>query len=256
MKSVISYDNFLFLNIKFKNYHHTDNRAGCPYHYLAKLLKGTAKIVSENKTLEIKAGDVFYIPKNLPYQSYWYGNENGDVDFLSFGFDELETKELLKYELQVIPVTPGTSAKIDNIPTNGNHITCKSLSIFYDALADILPVLKIGYEDKEEMLVKKIKQCIHMHPHASLGEIAGMCAVSEPYLYLLFRKNTRYTPNFYRQQVLCKLGVELLITTDNKIEDISASLNFSSASYFRKILKLHTGKTPREIRKERSLRTM
>jgi transcriptional regulator GlxA family with amidase domain len=45
------------------------------------------------------------------------------------------------------------------------------------------------------------------------------------------------------------MGVELLLTTNKKIEEISEMTGFSSGSYFRKVLKKHLGYTPREIRK-------
>ena len=75
-----------------------------------------------------------------------------------------------------------------------------------------------------------------------------MCSLSEPHLYYLFKKAGEVTPNEYRQKSLCDRAVELLITTDNSVEAISDMLGFSSSSYFRKILKKHTGKSPREIR--------
>jgi len=50
--------------------------------------------------------------------------------------------------------------------------------------------------------------------------------------------------------VLCKKSIDLLQTTDLPIEEISGMMGFSSSSYFRKVLKEHTGKTPHEIRKD------
>jgi len=69
------YSDFCFLKVTFNKYHYTDNRIGSPYHYFAYMEKGTARIVTKDKTISIKEGDIFYIPKSLGYQSYWYGNE-------------------------------------------------------------------------------------------------------------------------------------------------------------------------------------
>ena len=57
------------------------------------------------------------------------------------------------------------------------------------------------------------------------------------------------TPNTQRQIILCERAVELLTTTDRPIEEISTALGFSSSAYFRKVMREHTGMTPREIRK-------
>mgnify|MGYP000100461711 FL=1 len=249
MNRIIFYDNFNFLNIKFTNYHYTDNRKGSPMNYLAYMIKGDSNIVSENKTIQVKEGDVFYIPKNLSYQSYWHGDS--EINFLSFGFLELNTKENTNFELQTIPCDGKLIEKIIHIPTNGKRVDCKTLSLFYDAMSEIIPNLKYSSENKEEMMVAKIKHCIRNHPHSPLHEIASMCMVSEPYLYALFKKITQTTPNSYRQKVLCERGIELLLTTDKKIEEIAGMIQFSSSSYFRKVLKKHTGSTPREIRKNR-----
>ena len=245
MKSTVFSDDFVFLNITFNKYHYTDNRKGSPLNYLAYMKQGEAKIVSENKTIRISAGDIFYIPKNLGYQSYWYGNDK--IDFLSFGFQKLNTKENTKFDLQIIHNNK-TANKLMKIPTNGN-VNCKALSRFYDVMSELIPTLKSSDESNEEILVERIKYCIRSHPHCSLPEIASMCMISEPYLYALFKKIEHITPNDYRQKVLCDIGIELLLTTDKKIEEITNVLNFSSSSYFRKVLKKHTGYTPREIRK-------
>jgi transcriptional regulator GlxA family with amidase domain len=42
----------------------------------------------------------------------------------------------------------------------------------------------------------------------------------------------------------------MLTTTNKSVQEISDILGFSSTSYFRKILKLYTDKTPLKIRKE------
>ena len=70
-------------------------------------------------------------------------------------------------------------------------------------------------------------------------------------MYEIFKKATGITPNDYKQKVLCDEGIELLLTTNKKVEEIASLTNFSSSSYFRKVLKKHTGSTPREIRKNR-----
>ena len=44
-------------------------------------------------------------------------------------------------------------------------------------------------------------------------------------------------------------AVTLLTATDLSVEEISSQLGFSSAAYFRRVLRQITGKTPREIRK-------
>ena len=68
-------------------------------------------------------------------------------------------------------------------------------------------------------------------------------------VYGVFKKACNTTPIEKKQEIFCERAAELLITTDLSVEQISEMLNFSSSSYFRKIFKKHTGKTPLQIRK-------
>ena len=248
MNSIILYDNFVFSNIKFTRYHHTDCHNGSPYNYLAYMKTGNAKIVSHNKTIYINKGDIFYIPKGLPYHSYWYGND--EIDFLSFGFLELATSKKTKYELQVLPFDSNLKEKLFCIPIKEGNVDCKTLSLFYDAVDCAEKILKPDAGSNEDAVTSKIKQCIQNNPHLAISEIAKLCNISQPHLYFLFKKATGTTPNDYRQKVQCRAAIDLLTTTDKSVEEISNLTNFSSSSYFRKILKKHTGYTPLQIRKK------
>ena len=238
--------NFIFLNVKFHKSHYTDCRSGSPVHYLAYMRKGTARIVSDHNSIQIGEGDLFYIPKNLPCQSYWYGSD--EIDFLSCGFQALHTTDPLHYKLQLIPCDSKVKQELESIFSENDCMDCRALSRFYHVMAQILPMMQ-NTESKETLLAEKIKACIEEHPHAGLSEVAKLCGISEPYLYAQFKKATNQTPNEYRQQVLCEEGIQLLLTTNKKIEEISQLTQFSSASYFRKVLKKHTGCTPKQIRK-------
>lgn len=248
LNKILYYTGFTFFRFRYNTYHYTDNRQGSPTNYLAYLIQGQCEIISEDKNLKLKAGDLFFIPKGLRYQSVWKG-ENG-IDFLSFGFSELHIKVPFDFDLQILPCNAEIVQKLMRIPTNGKDIDCKTLSLFYDAMSDILPHMQ-SVTPKDGALVERIKQCIRQHPYVSMQELAVLCAISAPYLYAVFRKNVGITPNEYRQKVLCKMGISLLLTTDKKVEEIAEILHFSSASYFRKILKKHTGSTPKQIRKKR-----
>ena len=80
-------------------------------------------------------------------------------------------------------------------------------------------------------------------------DVARYCNVSLSGLYGIFQKVLEKTPNEVRQEIQCKNAVHLLTTTNLSVEEISSRLHFSSSSYFRKILRKHTGKTPLAIRK-------
>ena len=248
MNISFSSDSFNFLRIHFEKYHYTDNRKGSPMNYIAYMLKGKAEIVSKHTTIKINEGDIFFIPGNLPYQSYWYGDEK--IEFLSYGFLNIQAKEKLNFNLQVIDCDRELKNQISKIPTEGSSLSCETLSLFYGALSKIIPYLKRSQPVlKKDEIVKRAKKYITSHTDCSVADVARECNISEPYLYLLFREKVGCTPNDYRLKVKCKKGIEYLLTTDKTVEEISALIGLSSASHFRRILKSHMGVTPKEVRK-------
>ena len=240
----------LFSSLHFTNEHYTDMRCGAPFHYLAYMIEGKSRIVCDRLTLTVKAGDVFYIPKNLRYQSYWYGR---DIRFLSFGFFDIPTVDFANFDLQTVACSAQTIQKIKAIPLHGSHVSCEVLARFLDAMAEVIPLLSYAPENRAQKLADEIKNQIRTAPHAPLADIARACGISEASLYKRFKQATKITPNKYRQSILCDKASELLITTDLSVEEISEKLNFSSSSYFRKIMKNHTQKTPREIRRTKTI---
>lgn len=242
------FSNFVFLNIKFDKYHYTDNRVGVQLYYLAYMLKGKAKIKSADETIYVNEGDVFFIPKNLGYQSYWYGED--EIDFLSCGFTSLMTEDDLNCKLQLVSCDDDVKEEISNIFEN-DRLDCNSLIHFYTVMQKIIPALKPKNDSAESVITETVKSAIENNPHSLLSEIAKECAISESYLYSVFKHTTDTTPNDYKQKIICEKAIELLLTTNKTVEEISSLLNFSSSSYFRKVMKKQTGSTPHEIRKNR-----
>ena len=219
MARMLTLPNYIFVKNEFQKYHYTDNRRGSPLHYTALMLKGHARIVSEHNEIAVGEGTLFYIPKDLPYQSYWYGEE--EIQFLSFGFQQLNCSEKLNFALQTVNCGEELKERLKAISMEGQDVSCRTL----------------GY--------------IEQNPDCSVPEAARACGISEPYLYAIFKRTVKASPNDYRQQVLCRKGIELLTSTDRTVEEISSMLNLSSAAHFRKILKKHVGLSPREIIRER-----
>lgn len=247
MNSIFFYDLFYFCEINFNKYHYTDNRAGSPNHYIAIMNKGRCKLVSENQTIEINEGDVFYIPLGIPYQSFWYGNN--DITFKSLGFRFFPEANEKKFCLQKINCDESIKNKLNKITMN-KTVTSDTLCDFFSILNQLLPLMQTENLSSNERICIKAKEYIYQNTECCAANIARHCRISESTLYLAFKTTLHKTPNEIKNEILCEEAVFLLSTTNKTVQEISDTLCFSSTSYFRKALKRHIGLTPREIRKK------
>lgn len=242
-------------SFKFQEYHfeksrYSDMRKGAEYHFIACLRKGRCRIVTSSQSLELVEGDVFYIPKNLPYQSYWYGDPA--IEFASFGFHYFPNTEERVYPLQKIPATEEDMTLINQV-VHSNEYCSGAIFRFYTLLSKLLPKMVCATQNSRKELLIKAEQHLRENPHIRMRELAKFCGISESGLYTVFKLSAGCTPNEMRQRALLEKAVELLKQTDLSVEQISDMLHFSSSSYFRKILKQHTGLSPTQIRKGSSI---
>lgn len=239
-------NDFNFNFFILKKYKHNDNRKGSPYHYLAYMEKGSSKIVSNDITINIKAGDFFYIPEGLPYQSYWYSED--EIRFLSLGFHFFPESGNKEFLLQKINMDEILKARILKIPT-ATITDSFILGEFYSILASLIPLLEYKVHNSKKHILEKAEKYVFENTNCKVSDIAKHCLLSESGLYNIFKKESELTPNELIQKIRCEKAVLMLTTTNKSIEEISNSLEFSSTSYFRKLLYKFTQKTPTEIRK-------
>ncbi len=241
------YSDFCFLKANFNKFHYTDNRKGSPYHYFAYMEKGNAKIVAKEKTIQVNSGDIFYIPKNISYQSYWYGTD--EISFFSYGCNNLLAVDTNFLDLQIVKCPKELACTLSSISTDGTNIRVKDIGLFFSTVAAILPYMEQTPVSSAKSSLLQAKKHLHQNPYCSNEELALKCKISLPYLYKIFKNIENETPNTYRQKVLCNKAKDILRTTDISVEQISNMLEFSSSNYFREIFKKQTGMTPREFRK-------
>ena len=246
MNSIVLYDAFRFFRITFDKYHHTDNRCGAPEHYIAYMEEGSCRLVSEKISVEIKEGDVFYIPMGLPYQSFWHGE--GRISFITLGFKLFPETADNNFLMQKIDCSSGIKELIKKITVNKSPDS-RTISDFFSILDKLLPLMKAEKLSRAENIYVTSRAYILKNTNCTAKDIARHCAVSESTLYLSFKTAANKTPNEVKNEVLCEKAQILLTTTNKSIQEISDTLGFSSASYFRKIFRTNTGKTPSEIRK-------
>lgn len=242
-------NDFHFRRYQRHKYYFTDHYKtnGSPGHFVARMIHGSAKLKSRNKTIMVSEGDIFYIPKGLKYQSFWYGDEEDQIVFDSFRFQNFPVPDNYGYTLQKISCS--SEAKQLLLSLSGEMAeNCTTVGKLYVFLGEVLDSME--QETKRHNAIAEIAlDYMHTNIGFHIADVAEYCGVSESSLYGIFKKAYGETPVEMKQRILCEKASELLITTNLSVEEISSKLNFSSSSYFRKVFKKCTDKTPLEVRK-------
>ena len=255
MDPIRFYNSFFFTTLIFQNVHHTDRSSGVLSHHVGRMLKGTARIVTDRgEELCLSKGDIFYMPRGMRYHSYWYPEEGegGTVAFESYRFDLFPCRSECEYALQLL--CPDTEALLvlDRLSAD-KTVSCESVGHLYAFLGKMLPSMQRIDLDHDRALFSKARRYIDLHPNFRASELARHCAISESALYAFFRSYANTTPVALKNQMLAEKAVTLLGTTDFSIESIAATLGIHSVAHLRKIVKQHTGKTPSALRSEQRL---
>lgn len=216
----------------------------CKWHFLAYMIRGHGRFVDGERQVDVNEGDVFFIPRHLAYFSYW---DEGAL-FHSYGFHFFPLPDQRKYVLQRLELPQELVERVRSIPIL-RTVDSRTVGMFYATLADILPYMEYESGNRDELLCDRVIAYMTRHIDSTVADVAHQLHVSETSIYNAFRSVRNTTPNTQRQIILCERAVELLTTTDRPIEAISTELGFSSSAYFRKIIREHTGMTPRQIRK-------
>jgi len=220
----------------------------CPFHYFGRMLSGKARIIADSRDIRLQEGDIFFIPKGLRYHSHW-SCEEGSVAFYSFGFSMIPTDGQLDLQLQKLSCTPeeiGIFEKLEQC----NQVNPAFVGQLYSFFDRVMPKMAVSHKSRSQRIVDAAADFIRANPSCSVSEVAQHCKVSECTLFLKFRKHFGKTPVEFRHRIWTEKATALLATTDLSVEEISSRLGFSSSSYFRKVLKAETGRTPTQIRKK------
>lgn len=235
---------FGFATFRFLRSHHTDSSAGTVCHHVGRIHKGCARFVVGVTEYLFTEGDVFYTPPGCRYHSYWTGEE---ICYDSFAFHLFPDREGREYGVQRIAADAAMHAALDTARLCGS--TAGGVGALYTFLAAALAEMQPSMRDRRAETVAAAREYMRTHVHFSVRALSRHLGMSESGVYALFRETLGRTPVEEKNRLAVERATELLTTTDRSVESIAEMLGFSSAAYFRKVLRATAGKTPREIRK-------
>ena len=246
---------FLFRLLTFHCQKHTDNsKKGISLHFIARMRHGQARICAlSGEDFTLSAGDVFYLPKGLRYESFWFPDEeSGIVEWESYGFEVFPNPNQLRFCAQRLFPSDEALSCLDRL-AEINAVTAETVGKLYLFLGDTLPTMEQTDADPRRILFEKIRAYVEEHSDLRVPLLAKHCRMSESGLYAFTRDYAGLSPVELKNQILSQKAAELLRSTDLSIEEISDRLGFCTSAYFRKIFKEQFGKTPTALRKEAHL---
>ena len=242
----------------FENKDGTENRfpLGAPNNFFAMILEGHAHFTASGKTVDLAPLELLYIPKGVAYTSSWYGAPACRFYSLAFQFES--HAENARFALQKLPLS--VLSDIDISREDLDAVMCENadtwgvLALFYRLYGKTAPLLRPA---KAPILTEGMRRVLDLMEGDPAGEfdvpaLARIASMSESGFYAAFKKAIGCTPMAYKNMLRARHAVELLKSTDMTVEEIAARLSCSSASYLRRLLASATGKTPKELRRERA----
>ncbi|MBI4979302.1 MAG: helix-turn-helix transcriptional regulator [Spirochaetes bacterium] len=226
---------------------------GFPNSCIGFIIQGSADFIAKTETLHARQGDIIYIPKGQKYVSRWRGTP--EIEFYSLNFEfrsNVLPGDLFKFQI-IKDSAHSAKRALDRIYDTLNK------NDFYAGIGDFYKLYhtlsrKLAYSGIRPGItqVQEAVQYIESHylTDFSNSQLAARCNLSESRFYTLFKDSTGCTPIEYKNKVRIKHAMGFLVTGTNTVEWISEYLNFSSPAYFRKVLKMVAGKTPKEIRRQ------
>ena len=228
----------------------TDNSRGIPYHYIARMISGSARIAAvSGEEINVSVGDVFYLPKGLKYHSYWSCGEEGEVAWESYGFKMLPLSSNIRYAMQKIDAGEDDIAILDAL-ARSIKVSPTSVGLLYLFIGRSLGSMRCDLADSRAATWDKAVKYVSEHPSFRVCELAAHCNMSESGLFAFFKQYGGVTPIELKNNILVKRAIDLLLTTDLSVEEICSRVGFCNAAYLRKQIYRVTGKTPHKLRRE------
>jgi AraC-like DNA-binding protein len=276
-------DNLILLNIGYSELNANWNWKDVysPFARLYYVKEGRARTYIRDKVYELEPGYLYLTPPFSLHDDECDGYFS--LYYIHF-YEDVVNKESIfdKYDFPVkIPASPLDLLLIehlhtinpdrflididpkmyDNAPTffryvAGNnqspyHVQVETRSLLAVLMSRFLEYRVRKTIDKDARINKSL-QYIHEHidRNISINDLAAIACVSEDHFIRLFKKEMLQTPKKYINAKKIEKAQLLLLTTNSSIRNIAIDLSVDNISYFNRIFKQFTNKTPGQYREE------
>ena len=212
-------------------------------------------IFKNSNIVHAKKGDIIYIPKMAQYSSQFF-NKTERISTVLIEFDIRQNSDEIIFSNDIEIIHSNTNELIENLFLKiANEFSLQNHSLF-SIKSYLYEIFNIIQKNNSQKLINNsfysIKKGIEylendISQKLSIEEIAALCNVSNSYFRKQFKAYSGFSPIEYRLNKKIFNAQKLLNNGEYTISQISDMLGFSDVSYFSKIFKNKTGKTPKQF---------
>lgn len=223
-----------------------------PYHAISFRIKGGATFRHQKGQLNVKTGDIVFVPALYPYNLI---SDREHLFVIHFISDSKLPNTIKKFSAQNAAYFKSKFEDFHFVwqkKEPGYEHECKS--IFYKILTNIeksyLSNKNFGYEDKIGAAIDYIHEK-YTSENISIDYLAKICNISGAYLRKLFHQRFNQSPQVYINKLKIQYATELLKSDYYSVSEVSNMCNFQNIHYFSSFIKKETGFSPSQIRGKR-----
>ena len=162
-------------------------------------------------------------------------------------------RHLQHFDPEKYDTPPIFSEYIANNNMMPQHAKMETQGILYQLMSKFFEGATMKSGNKDERINKSL-QFIHENTDKdiTISQLADISCITEDHFIRIFKKEMNCTPLKYINLKKIEKAQLLLLTTEMPIREIAFELSVDNISYFNRIFKQYTHKTPSQYREENS----
>lgn len=273
--------NFILLNVGYSEFNADWNwhTIYSPFARIYYVTEGEAVTYIEGKAYTLRPNTLYLTPPftlhndecNKPFSLYYihfyeeilykesmFEKYIFPIEVKSSSLDKMLVKRLLAinpnrqlshYDPQLYDNTPTFSRYITNNNKSPIQSKMETLGILYQLLSNFFSSAREKSDNRDYRIINALKY-IHENTDKDITTryLSKMACLTEDHFIRIFKKEMNYTPMKYVNMKKMERAQFLLLTTDLTMRDIAMELSLDNTSYFNRLFKYFTNKTPSEYR--------
>lgn len=227
------------------NFH--SNSKNRNFHALSLRLAGGASIDCHQKHLEIKTGDILYIPAHVDYLIQGEHEEVLVIHFEAYNTQDTPSKDIFSFTPHD---TEHFAALFWKVISHTNQTlpsaSLQATSALYQLLSEIEKENELSSTIFTPGMINAVTY-LHHHftdPNISLSLLTEIAAVSDTYFRRMFAAVYKTTPIRYLTRLRLDYAHNLLLSGLYNVEEACQKSGFTDPKYFSKLFKKYKGMSP------------